>query len=116
LRSIYIDVIASPPRTYAAVIDAFANQCLRDFLLRGRVKRLVDRLLTNCTKIRRDLVSQHFLHTEAEQMWRVAAIGSGDNVATSSSSSTWPTVASGAAVNEAGPYREVSFDIARTIT
>src|SRR5262249_1489416 len=70
-----------------------------------------DGLTPNCAQVGGDLVRQHLLQPESEQMRRVAAIRSGRHVAAEAGRAARPAVAGGATIGQPGADGEVRFDI-----
>ena len=86
-------------------------------LLRVRVTvaaalvRVGDRPLAHRAQVGRDLVGQHLLEAETEEVRSVAAVGSRDDVAAEAGRAARPAVAGGAAVGEAGADGQVGVDV-----
>ena len=53
-------------------------------------------------QVLRDLVTQHIDETKAEEVWRIATVGTRDHVAAGARRATRPAVAASAAVDESG--------------
>ena len=69
----------------------------------------------NRPEIGGDLVGEHLLQPQAEQVWGVAAVGPRRDVAAEARGSARPAVACGAAVGKPGADRAVGIDIAEAV-
>jgi hypothetical protein len=76
----------------------------------------IQRRISDRAKVARDLISEHFLQSEAEQMGGVATVGVREDVATASSRASWAPVTGGAAVGKPGDDRGVGFNVADAVT
>ena len=66
-------------------------------------------------QVGRDLVGEHLLQAEAEQVRRVAAVGPRDDVAAESRRAARPAVAAGAAVDQPGADGAFGLDVADAV-
>jgi hypothetical protein len=88
-----------------AIADALAAQLDAD--RRAEPPRTIAGRVADRPQIPGDLVGQHLLEPEAEQMRRVAAVGSGEDVAPAAGGTARPPMAGGAAVGQPGDSRSV---------
>src|SRR4051812_13130550 len=93
-----------------AKIDALAGEADDDGQMRRRGARPCT--LESRAQIRRDLVGQHFLQAETEQVRSIAAVRSRRDVAARSGGAAWTSVAGSAAVGQAGADRCIVADVA----
>jgi hypothetical protein len=66
-------------------------------------------------QISRDFIGEHLLQAEAEEVGRVAALGSGEDVAPESGGSLRSTMTGRAAVGEAGAEGRLELDVADAV-
>ena len=93
-----------------AVVDALGRQLLRHGptpALGGR-----DGIGSDMPKTAGDLVSQHLLESEPEEVRRVPAVGTGHDVSSRASGPARASVAAGAAIRKAGSNRDHRIDVA----
>ncbi len=100
-------------RRQRAIVNALALQGDGDG--RFRRLRLRRRLRAQPAEVGRDLVGEHFLQAETEQMRRVPTVGPRCHVATHARRPARPAVASRATVCEPGADRKIHVDVATTI-
>ena len=81
-----------------------------------RARRLGQRSRTNCAEIGRDLVGEHLLEAEAEEMGCVAAVRTGRHVAAEAGSAARSSVACCATVRETGADGEFEVDVAEAVS
>ncbi len=74
-----------------------------------------DGAVADLAQARGDLVGQHLLQAEAEQVRRVAAVGPRHDVSSAARRAARAAVASGAAVREAGADRDRRVDVAAAV-
>ena len=100
-------------RDELAVVDALAGQCGFDGRIGVACGR--QRLRAQVAQVARDLVGEHFLQAEAEEVRRIAAVGARGDVAADARRAARPPVACGATVGHAGADREVGADVAAPV-
>src|SRR5215216_335945 len=110
LRRVYRPVVVGRDR---AVIDPLA----RELLGHAPVLRLRfgDGLRAGQPEVCGDLVSQHLFKPQPEQVRRVSAVGSRNNVAAESGRAARATMACGAAIGQPRADFEVSIDVAEAV-
>src|SRR6185369_13885609 len=84
-------------------------------MVRRRLKSLVDCLPANGTEVGSDFVRQHLLQPKTKEVWRVAAVGPCHNVTSETARASRPAMAPGAAINQPGADRQVSFDVSHAV-
>src|SRR6266550_8361231 len=74
-----------------------------------------DGLCTYRAQVRCNLVGQHLLETQAEEVWRIAAVRSRHHVSPEASGATWAAMTAGTTIAETCAEREICVDVADTI-
>ena len=74
------------------------------------------RVVADRAQVGRDLVRQHLLEAEAEQVGGVPAVRPGNHVAAEAGRPAGPPVAGRAAVGQSGPDGQVRLDVAGAVT
>src|SRR6185503_19593642 len=72
-------------------------------------------LRTYRTQVAGNLVCQHFLQAQTEQVWRIAAIRSGYHIASRTCCPTWPAMTRSATIAETSSEAEISVDITEPV-
>src|SRR5215510_1617617 len=72
-------------------------------------------LRTYCTQVAGNLVCEHFLQTQTEQVWRVAAIGSCYHIASRTCCPTRPAMTRSATIAETCSEAEIGVDITQAV-
>ena len=96
-----------------AVLHALALQRQRHSA--ARTLREVTRVLANGPQIARHLIRDHLLQPEPEQVRRIAAVGTRDDVAAESRRAAWTPVTTGATLDQAGADGAFRRDVADAI-
>jgi hypothetical protein len=66
-------------------------------------------------QIQCDLVGQHFLKPESEEVWGIPAVGPGCHITSESSRSTWTAMASSTTVGQPGANGQGGIHIATAV-
>jgi hypothetical protein len=70
------------------------------------------RSVTNSSQVTCDLVGQHLLQSQAEQVWGVAAVGPCEDITTAAGRAARAPVTGGTAVGQPGDDRGIALDVA----
>ena len=92
-----------------AVADALALETQGDRLLVAL--RLLDRRSADVAQVGGDLVGEHFLEAEPEEVGRIPAVRTRHDVPARAGCAARPSVTARAAVHEAGADREIRVDV-----
>ena len=84
-------------------------------LRHARAAREGDRVGADGAQLGGDLVGEHLLQAQAEQVGRVAAVGAGEGVAAVAGRAARATVAPGAGIGETGADVRIGGDVARAL-
>ena len=76
---------------------------------------VIDRVAANVPQVVGDLIGQHLLQSQSEEMRRVAAVGPRDDKSAEAGASPWTAVAAGAAVHQPGADDPIDLGVPEAI-